>query len=70
MHMEMFLVMVVIIIKYMQYVFRITMTLDYTTLVVILVQARQEIFINAGWLDWICLMTTHVLQGILAVLHK
>ena len=24
----------------------------------------------AGWLDWICLTTTHVLQDILAVLHK
>ena len=23
-----------------------------------------------GWLDWICLTTTHVLQDILAVLHK
>ena len=23
-----------------------------------------------SWLDWICLTTTHVLQDILAVLHK
>ena len=23
-----------------------------------------------GWLDWICLTTTYVLQDILAVLHK
>ena len=26
--------------------------------------------VSNGWLDWICLTTTHVLQGILAVLQK
>ena len=25
---------------------------------------------RVGWLDWICLTTTHVLQDILAVLHR
>ena len=26
--------------------------------------------LKVGWLDWICLTTTHVLQDILAVLHR
>ena len=25
---------------------------------------------SVGWLDWICLTTTHVLEDILAVLHR
>ena len=30
----------------------------------------EAVELAAGWLDWICLTTTHVLQDILAVLHK
>ena len=32
--------------------------------------ASRPHFIEDGWLDWICLTTTHVLQDILAVLHR
>ena len=30
----------------------------------------ENVQVEVGWLDWICLTTTHVLQDILAVLHK
>ena len=33
-------------------------------------QGSNDLLTSPGWMDWVCLTTTHVLQDIFAVLHE
>ena len=43
---------------------------DAPNLIDVLYLAHPIVKSHYGWMDWVCLTTTHVLQDILAVLHK